>query len=260
MSNLHYKVVGQGIPLVCLHGLGGDMQQVIHLFEPFHKLEKIYIDCPGHGKSMKFEVNELSFDFISDTIISFLDELHIESFLVAGISMEAGIAMNMMERHPDRLLGAILIRPAWLDCDEPDNLKILKKAALYMQRGKSYQSFAKTKEIQTLETSLPNAVRSISKQFERIQGAISTSQLLKTMIADKPINKLSSLSSFFKPCLIFCSDNDPTHPKGYGRLIHSVLPNASLEQVHSKYIDAEIHITEIQAATKSFIAAQFPNH
>ena len=82
--NIHYKVEGQGPPLVLLHG-GLTKIQGFYEFGYVEALKEscqlILIDLRGHGKSDKLHSpDQYSYSLFIDDIICVLDGLEIESF------------------------------------------------------------------------------------------------------------------------------------------------------------------------------------
>ncbi|TIM50058.1 MAG: alpha/beta hydrolase, partial [Mesorhizobium sp.] len=60
----------------------------------------------------------------------------LDRFVAAGISMGAAIAMRLACRHPDRVAGLLLVRPAWIFDDAPVNLlPIAEVARLILDHG-----------------------------------------------------------------------------------------------------------------------------
>jgi pimeloyl-ACP methyl ester carboxylesterase len=53
-----------------------------------------------------------------------MDYLRLPQAIVGGISMGAAVALNFTLRFPERVLGLILSRPAWLDGPLPSNVRI----------------------------------------------------------------------------------------------------------------------------------------
>ncbi len=44
--------------------------------------------------------------------------------MVGGISLGAAVAVNVALRHPGRVLGLVLVRPAWIDRPLPENVAL----------------------------------------------------------------------------------------------------------------------------------------
>ena len=110
-----YERIGQGEPFVFGHGLGGNRQQPKDLAGavPGHQL--IVWDSRGHGETQPVRPPEkICFVTLADDLAALLDHLEIKRAVIGGISMGAGVAANFAVRWPERMLGLILVRPAWL--------------------------------------------------------------------------------------------------------------------------------------------------
>ncbi len=110
---LSYTDSGRGPAVVFQHGLGGSATQPAS--QAPVRCRVITLECRGHGSSRLGPEAELCFTTFADDVRALLDELGIESAVIAGISMGAGVALNFAERHPDRVRGLALVRPAWRD-------------------------------------------------------------------------------------------------------------------------------------------------
>ncbi len=56
-----------------------------------------------------------TFDVFADDLIALADQLGLDRFVVGGISLGAGTALNLAIRYPERVSALVLCRPAWLD-------------------------------------------------------------------------------------------------------------------------------------------------
>ena len=87
-------------------------------------------DARGHGGTIALlDPERLTFSSFADDLCSLLDHLTIHAAVVGGISMGAGVALNFALRFPDRALGLILCRPAWLHERSPKNLQVYPQIA-----------------------------------------------------------------------------------------------------------------------------------
>jgi pimeloyl-ACP methyl ester carboxylesterase len=78
--------------------------------------------------------------------------------VVGGISMGAGVALNLAFRYPQRAVGLVLSRPAWLDSPRPENIKAYPVIARLLrehgaERGR--ELFEGTEEYADLERATP---------------------------------------------------------------------------------------------------------
>ena len=257
---IHYELEGHGIPFVFIHGLGADLQQSKELIAPVDGTWKILVDCPAHGKSSLVDSSLLSFNFMSDEILKVVDDLNIPEFVVGGISMGAGIAMNMMDRFKHRLIGAILVRPAWLNNPHPFNLTLMDLSRSLRDSPDPEKTFRSSPAFKALENTIPNAAKSLLNQFDRPQGLSATIDLLHKMISDAPLENLDKLKYFRKPVCILTNQKDPMHPAEFGLSIKEILPMALLHDVYPKYLGAQRHNSECQTIIQDFIDMHFLNH
>src|SRR5262245_38038259 len=122
--NFHYLDQGDGIPLFFQHGLGGDATAVCGLLGTLSGVRLIALEARAHGETRPLgDIEKLGFDAFADDLIALMDHLAIASAVIGGTSMGAGIALNCALRHPKRVAGLILQRPAWLDGPRPQNVE-----------------------------------------------------------------------------------------------------------------------------------------
>lgn len=108
--NVHYQRVGEGRPLVLVHGFSGHVWNwrawVKHLSGDF---EIITMDLPGFGLTgphpKGIYTSEMSIDFLNE----FLTKIGIDTFSLAGNSMGGGIAWSYALAHPEKVKNLILI-------------------------------------------------------------------------------------------------------------------------------------------------------
>ena len=75
----------------------------------------IGLDFRGHGESDIGHEIDLSFSTFADDLITLLDRLSLATVALGGVSMGAGVALNLALRYPLRVSSLILVRPAWLN-------------------------------------------------------------------------------------------------------------------------------------------------
>jgi pimeloyl-ACP methyl ester carboxylesterase len=106
---IRYIIEGTGEPLVLLHGFAARAEMWEPLFPALAKdFRVIAIDCRGHGTSDKPYDPKLHGRESVDDIPRLLDHLKIDKAHLAGYSMGAEIAGNVLVAHPDRLLSVTL--------------------------------------------------------------------------------------------------------------------------------------------------------
>lgn len=105
---LNHKVVGQGEPLIILHGLMGmlDNWQAVA-----RKLERdftvITVDLRNHGHSPHSD--ELSYEVMVEDVIDLLDRLGLAQVHLLGHSMGGKVAMKLAQLYPERVKKLIVV-------------------------------------------------------------------------------------------------------------------------------------------------------
>ncbi|HKY72261.1 MAG TPA: alpha/beta fold hydrolase [Nitrospira sp.] len=104
-----YLDVGQGEPVILMHGFGGSMWQWEHQQTALStEFRVITPDLIGSGLSAKPDI-EYRPDQMLDYFVRFMDALQIRQATLVGNSMGAGLAIGMALAHPDRVSRLVLI-------------------------------------------------------------------------------------------------------------------------------------------------------
>ncbi|MBZ5857132.1 alpha/beta fold hydrolase [Flavihumibacter profundi] len=105
---MNYSTIGNGQPLVLIHGFGEDSriwEQQVEVLQLSCRL--VIPDLPGAGKSPL--TLPLSIDSMADGILAILDKEKIEKAIIIGHSMGGYITLAFAEKYPGRLKGFGLI-------------------------------------------------------------------------------------------------------------------------------------------------------
>ena len=113
--SIYHKVIGDGYPIVMLHGWTLDHQVMLHAMEPlFEKRsgwKRIYIDLPGMGHS-KPQPSIQNSDDILEVILRLLDEIIPgQPFIICGNSYGGYIARGIAHTRQDTVRGLLLMAP-----------------------------------------------------------------------------------------------------------------------------------------------------
>jgi len=109
---LHYNEVGQGYPVILLHGTGPGATAWSNFHQNVQHLSKRYrlllVDFPGWGKSDAVDVAGLSRNELNAEAVKLLmDELAISKAAVVGNSMGGAATLEFAARYPDRISHAV---------------------------------------------------------------------------------------------------------------------------------------------------------
>jgi pimeloyl-ACP methyl ester carboxylesterase len=114
--SVFYETIGEGRPILMLHGTPVDHYQMIHEMEPTFenrtRWKRIYLDMPGHGKTPPV-------DWIADSegilrvVEDFIDKvIPNQRFVVAGTSFGGYIARGLVHNRGSGIDGLLLNSPA----------------------------------------------------------------------------------------------------------------------------------------------------
>jgi pimeloyl-ACP methyl ester carboxylesterase len=254
--DFHYRDEGEGLPFVFQHGLGGDVDQPFGLFRPPPGVRLLSLDCRGHGGTRPLgELEKLSYAGLADDVCTLLDRLELSRVILGGISMGAGVSLNIALRFPQRVRGLVLSRPASLDRPLPPNAAVFPQIAqLIEQHGaqEGLEVFKRSAVYRELAAAAPDAARSLCRQFEHPR-AEETAVKLARIPNTAPIPDARALASITAPALVLANRQDPIHPFAYGELIAGLLPRADLKELTSKSVSVEQHIRQTQEYIEQFL-------
>lgn len=107
MPVLHSTVLGEGEPLVILHGLFGSGKNWQSLGRQFGQhYQVVNVDLRNHGQS--FHDETMTYPAMADDVIELLDSLSLERVRLLGHSMGGKVAMMLTAMHPLRVDGLIV--------------------------------------------------------------------------------------------------------------------------------------------------------
>jgi len=140
---LGYRVVGEGSPLILLHGGFG----TVEMFGPNVELlaagrQVIGVDLQSHGRSPAAD-RPMTFELMADDIALLIRSLGLERAAIMGFSLGGGVALRTAIQHPDVverlvLVSTVFAREGWypemragMDAMGPETAAFLKQTPLY---------------------------------------------------------------------------------------------------------------------------------
>lgn len=138
---LNYRVVGQGEPLICIHGVGSYLEAwegvAEHLSDRFRILT---FDLRGHGRSSKVRGRYEIDDFVGD-VLALADHAGFETFNLAGFSLGGLIAQRLALTHRERIRRLVLLATVSGRTEEERERVAVRLAALQAgDRGSHYDA------------------------------------------------------------------------------------------------------------------------
>lgn len=112
-ARLHYLAIGEGTPIVLIHGLGGQLRNFTYALSerlaPHHRL--ILVDRPGSGYSTYRGDGTCGLAAQAAMIVELMDQLGLDRPLVVGHSLGGAIALAMALDHRGKIGGLALLAP-----------------------------------------------------------------------------------------------------------------------------------------------------
>jgi len=105
---LAFKQLGNGIPVVILHGLFGMSDNWLNIAKALSDEYAFYLlDLRNHGRSPHSE--QMNFRLMSEDVIEFLDFHNLKDVTLLGHSLGGKVAMQTASQHPDSLNKLVIV-------------------------------------------------------------------------------------------------------------------------------------------------------
>lgn len=126
--NIHYEIIGEGRPIVMLHGYAMDHSVRMAVMEPIftnrHGWKRIYPDLPGRGETPAKDWITTE-DQVLDILLEFIDKvIPDQTYVIAGASYGGYLAQGVVYRRARQIDGLLLSVPA---VQTPEGKGILPK-------------------------------------------------------------------------------------------------------------------------------------
>jgi 3-oxoadipate enol-lactonase len=251
-TNIFYEIVGDGLPLVFIHGLGGT-SNVWHAqragLAKFFKV--ITLDLPGSGRSDKSD-RLYTMDKWCEQIAGLADAIKIDKFVLVGHSMTTVLVQRFAAKHGSRLNGLVL-------CGPMTELPPAGKEAF----TKRAETVTKEGMIAVADTVLTGALSPATREGNAALAGLMREMLLSNDAACYAGHCQALINGSAKadqpnikcPTLILVGDQDGVTPLANARAIAAAVSGARI-----RIIPATAHMTMLErpeafnAALTEFLA------
>ena len=101
---IRYTEQGLGEPLILLHTIRNRLEYFDKVLPYLTKNFKVYvIDLPGHGDSPINKKTNYDQNFLTDSIVSFIEGLNLKNLTIAGESIGAVLSATITKKIPSRV-------------------------------------------------------------------------------------------------------------------------------------------------------------
>lgn len=230
--NINYEVIGEGNPIIMLHGWLTDLESMRPLTANLSKKFKIYlVDVVGFGKSDLPE-NPLTSDDFGNFLKEFIEKVDIKNPILIGHSNGGRIIINAVGRN--------LI--------QPKKIVLIDSAGLKPKRSVQYHIKVAIYKIGKLILNLLPDTNSINKFKKDLRNKVGSSDYKASPIVLKDTMKIilnedqrPLLKNIKVPTLLIWGGLDTATPISDAREMEKAIPNCGLVEypygTHFSYLE-----------------------
>jgi 3-oxoadipate enol-lactonase len=251
-SLLGYVDVGQGLPIILIHGLFLDHTAFDKQIEAFaDRYRIIAIDIHGHGASSELD-RSMSLDEMAADYFDLVQQLGIEQAIWGGVSLGGMTSLRIAIGHPEAVLGLLLLNtnagkgaekkvPSLAGLNAPLTMRFLWHTKFLKNKVLEAGLFGRT----TLETK-PDLQRIWVEKMQPISSK-SMKNAIEAVLGARSI--LDRLSSIQVPTIVAGGAEDTALPMSASRDIHDRIANSVLVEIeqcgHSSSIEQPEQVTKL---------------
>ncbi|MFN2516502.1 MAG: alpha/beta fold hydrolase [Pyrinomonadaceae bacterium] len=235
---LNKEVYGNGDPILCLHGLGGNIYTWRHFIASLSRNNKlILVDLKGFGGSPKPYDTNYSIEDHADEIYKIILRDDLTKLTLVGNSLGGGIALllaiRLSEQEPARFSKLVLIASGGNEEYIPRYLKLLRSALgsviVYLSPSKLAAKFVLRACFYDRKKITKEQVNAYAGPIASPGGRHALFQTAKQCIPPNIDEILAKLKTVTAPTLILSGREDRVIPVQVAELLHRAIPNSSLE-------------------------------
>ena len=230
----HYIDVGQGEPILLVHGFNMDLLTWVENIEPLAKRFRVLaLDLWGLGYSTR-EPLDYGYELYSEQLRLFMDALGIERASLAGHSMGGGTSVVFALKYPGRVNNLVLVDSVGYPAPLPFRAKIFRLPGVAELLVSLPTDFVRRKNLSDFwvhDSSLLTESR--FQEFMSFQKIEGTNESLLTILRRDFFHTLKEqfepLGKLDIPTLVIWGGEDASVPLSSGRTIHNLMEGSRLE-------------------------------
>jgi pimeloyl-ACP methyl ester carboxylesterase/putative sterol carrier protein len=260
--------VGEGPPVVLLHGLGGTKLSWMPLLQPLAERYRVVApDLPGHGESGKPRAS-YGPRFYAGVVRRLLDEVGAGQAVLVGNSLGGRVALEVAVRAPGRVLGLILLSPAVAGLPFPYYARLLRLVPtelgalpVLMRRRLVHRGIS---QLFGQPGRLPrNAYTAGVDEFIRVyrsgRARVALLASIRGLMRDRSDRFWDSVRQVGAPTLILHGERDRLVPIRLGQVLASSMPRAELVVLPDVGHVPQFEVPEMTAGlVRSFLDDLYP--
>jgi sugar phosphate isomerase/epimerase/pimeloyl-ACP methyl ester carboxylesterase len=249
--------------VVLLHGLGGDRNQPLGLLAGgLRDVTILAPDARAHGATEIIgEPQDFRFASMTEDLVALLETLgqaHKPTYL-AGISMGAAVALDVLLAGSLDIRGAALIRPAFDASDSPENLAAMPIVARLLEElgpRAGAAAYAQTDRYRSVRAESERGAAGELAQFAAPR-ATERAIRLREIASNRAFSSSDDLSAITVPTLVVGAPRDPEHPLALAESWAAGIPSSELVVVPARDDDLAGYERAIREVVHAHLAAVF---
>lgn len=231
--DLHYRIEGQGPPLVLLHGTGSMLQtwdNWTSLLKEHFRI--IRFDLPGFGLTGPNPERDYSMGFYTSVLHELTDSLSLDSFFLAGNSLGGQIAWEYAIDHPNKVRKLVLLAPAGIKSKAKSTLVF--KLAKYETLSTLLQNFGTRFFVQKTLNDIyadPSRINTEMATIYHVAALRSGNRraFMDRLAAPLNENRVERLTELKMPVLLMWGDRDVLVPHTLAPRFQKLISNSELK-------------------------------
>jgi 3-oxoadipate enol-lactonase len=253
-STLSYVDVGNGLPIVLIHGLFLDhtaFESQIAAFVDRYRI--IAIDIHGHGASSELD-RSMSLDEMAEDFFDLVQQLSIQQAIWGGVSLGGMTSLRIAIRYPDAVSGLLLLNtnagsgagkkvPSFDGLNAPLTMRFLWNTQFLKMKVLQTGLFGRT----TLETK-PELQRIWVEKMKPISSKSMKNAIEAVLSANSILDLLPSINV---PTIVAGGGEDTALPISASQEIQQRISNSTLVEIercgHSSSIEQPKRVSQLLA-------------
>lgn len=242
--NINYNDIGEGEPVLLLHGWGSNIELFASMTAVLSKKYRVIApDMPGFGLSDEPKEPWCVDDYV-DFVLKFLEPFAPEKLIVLGHSFGGRVIIKMASRElPFEIEKVILVDSAGV---KP------KKTAVQKMKQRSYKIGRRVLETAPVKALFPDAL----EEFRRSHGSAdynsATPVMRQTLVKTVNEDLVEYMPNMKMPVLLVWGENDDATPLSDAKLMEQLMPDAGLVTMkncgHYSFLEQQFTFNKVLAS------------
>jgi len=229
---LHYEEVGQGTPIVFIHGISGDKWSWIFQIPTFASQFRVLLpDLRCHGHSDK-TLRECSVADLASDISALLKAVKADRAVVCGLSLGGMVAQELALNHPDQV-AALILADTTSSLASDEARKTLEGWTLAFQTPERMVAwFEERLPLLFNEDFLNSSVgRDLIEGRKERLGKADAKALLPIVRGMAKFHATDRLEAIRQPTLVVVGEEDPITPPAMSDVIHNKIRGSKFSMI-----------------------------